>query len=591
MDNKVDLEKGLGLTDSYAKTEIGSITSVSDPSTDAPPSRGFWRDFIDGFKRVDLDGIDTENMTEEEIQAYLTSKAPLKRSLNSFQISLIAIGGSIGSGLFIGSGSSYATGGPAGVIIGFSVIGCMIFCTMHAVGELATRFPVSGAFAQYSTRFLDKSWGFAMAWNYMMQWLVVFPLELIAAAITLSFWDTDNNGATNVNKCAWVSLFYAVCVILNLFGAKGYGWGEAVLSIIKVCAVIGFCIFGVVVDCGGGPNHEYLGGRYWHDPGAFANGAKGVFSVLVNAAFAFAGTELAGLAAAETANPARSLPKAVKQTFWRVVLFYLVSLSIVGCLVPYTDPNLGQGKDGRYSPFVIAIQNAGVSGLPSVFNVVICLSVISVGNSSIYAASRTIAAMAAQGFAPRWCNYIDRQGRPLVGIIIVAVFGLLCFLAATPKYGIVFDWMLAISGLSSIFTWGSINLCHIRFRMAMKKQGRSLDELVFKAAGGVWGSVIGLGINIAVLGLQFWIALFPIGGSPDANDFFQAYLSAPVIIAFYVFAKVFYKDWSWFIRSSDMDLDSGCRELDLETLKLENIAEKDRIRARGWWYRLYKFWC
>lgn len=588
----MDPEKALGNNPDYSKNQdVGSIVTVSEPSVDGPPSRGFWGDFVDGFKRADLDGIDTENMTDAEVQAYLMSRAPLKRTLNSLQISLIAIGGSIGSGLFIGSGSSFATGGPAGVVIGFGVIGIMIFCTMHAVGELATRFPVQGAFAQYSTRFLDKSWGFAMGWNYILQWVVTFPLELIACAITLSYWDGDDNGATRVNKAAWVSLFYAFCVILNLFGAKGYGWGESVLSIIKVCAVIGFCIFGVVIDCGGGPHGGYIGGRYWHHPGAFADGAKGVFTVLVNAAFAFSGTELAGLAAAETANPQKSLPKAVKQVFWRVVLFYIVSLAIVGCLVPYTNPNLGAGSDGRYSPFVIAIESAGVSGLPSVFNVVICLSVLSVGNSCIYAASRTIAAMAAQGFAPRFCSYIDRQGRPLVGIAIVSIFGLLCFLAATPKYGIVFDWMLAISGLSSIFTWGSINLCHIRFRMAMKKQGRSLDELAFKAGAGIYGSILGFGINVAIIGLQFWVALWPEGVSPNANDFFQAYLSVPVVICFYIVAKIYFRDWSLFIRSSDMDLDMGTRDIDIEVVKQMNLEEQERVRSKGWLYRMYYFWC
>lgn len=199
--------------------------------------------------------------------------------------------------------------------------------------------------------------------------------------------------------------------------------------------------------------------------------------------------------------------------------------------------------------------------------------------------------MGAQGFAPRWCNYVDREGRPLVGIAVVSIFGLLCFLAATPEYSTVFNWMLAISGLSSIFTWGSICLCHIRFRSAMKYHGRSLDELAFKAAAGVWGSWLGLIINFAVLGLQFWVALYPVGGSPNANDFFEAYLSVPVVIAFYIVAKLWFKDWSLFIRTSDMDIDSGIRELDLEVLKQENIEEAERIRSKGWWYRLYKFWC
>nr|UJH94469.1 Gap1.2 [Starmerella bombicola] len=611
----MDLEKqgnlSSDLSDTHKQIDVGSVTTAPDnwEYQQKPQSRGFFRDVIDGFKRADLSGIDTGNMTDAEIHEYLTSKAPLKRSLNTLQIGLIAIGGSIGSGLFIGSGSSFTTGGPAGVVIGFGVMGVMIFATLHAIGELAVRFPQNGSFLAHVSRFVDPSFSLAMGWNYLLQWLVTFPLELISASITLGYWDSDNNGATRVSKAAWVSLFYAFCIVLNLFGAKGYGWGEAVLSIIKVCAVLGFAIFGIVVSCGGysgtyaehvtqpdythGLVGKYIGGHFWHHPGAFASGAKGVFSVLVNAAFSFAGSELAGLAAAETANPSRALPKATKQVFWRVVLFYIVSLTLVGCLVPYTDNRLGSTDDGRASPFVIAISNANVKALPSIFNTVICLAVLSVGNACVYAASRTMASLAAQGYAPRIFAYIDREGRPLMGIALVAVIGLLCFLAASDKHTVIFNWLLALSGLSSVVTWGAINLAHIRFRMGLHRQGRSTDELTFKAGAGVYGSIVGLGINVAVIGLQFWIALFPVGGSPNASDFFQAYLSIPIIIVFYIFAKfVYLRDYkTLFIRAKDMDLDSGAREVDREVLKQEIQEENERIRSRGFLYRTYNFWC
>lgn len=192
-------------------------------------------------------------------------------------------------------------------------------------------------------------------------------------------------------------------VCLNLFGVKGYGEGEFVFSTIKVVAVVGFIILGIILTIGGGPDGSYIGGRYWADPGAFHNGFKGLCSVFVTAAFAFAGTELVGLAAAETANPRKSLPTAIKQVFWRITIFYLVSLCLVGLLVPYNHPSLigNSSVDANASPFVIAIRNAGIEVLPSIFNAVILIAVLSVGNSSVYGSSRTLAALADQGQAPK----------------------------------------------------------------------------------------------------------------------------------------------------------------------------------------------
>ena len=256
---------------------------------------------------------------------------------------------------------------------------------------------------------------------------------------------------------------------------------------------------------------------YWNDPGPFNHGFKGLCSVFVTAAFSFAGTELIGLAAAETANPRKTLPSAIKQVFWRITLFYLVSLTIVGLLVGYDDPRLltGAGSaDATASPFVIAIRDAGVDVLPDIMNAVIMIAVLSVGNSSVYGSSRTLAALAEQGQAPRIFGYIDRRGRPMAGIILSALLGLLGFLAVSDKKDEAFTWMLAISGLSSIFTWGSICLSHVRFRRGWKVQGHSIDEIPFKAQTGVIGSWIGFGFNCLVLVAQFWTAMWPGSGRP-----------------------------------------------------------------------------
>ncbi|KAF4552378.1 Amino acid permease-like protein 30 [Elsinoe fawcettii] len=575
---------------------------LPDIGDSQPHKQGLLTRWVDSFKRdpnahatprgaVGANG----KVFDVESAAANTANSPLERKLKGRHLQMIAIGGSIGTGLFVGSGSVLANGGPASVIIAYCIIGVMLYCTVHALGEMAVLFPVAGSFSAYSTRFLDPAWGFAMGWNYAMQWLVVLPLEIVAATLTIEFW---NQGRFDVN--GFIAIFLVLIISINLFGVRGYGEAEFVFSSIKVIAVIGFIILGIIINVGGGPADSgpysgYIGGRFWRDPGAFHNGFKGLCSVFVSAAFAFAGTELVGLAAAETANPRKSLPTAVKQVFWRIALFYVISLTIVGLLVPYNEPRLLTGSssvDATASPFVIAIQNAGISGLPSVMNVVIMIAVLSVGNSSVYGSSRTLAALAEQGQAPRFLAYIDRRGRPIVAIGIASAIGFLSFIGASSKSGVAFTWMLALSGLSSIFTWGSICLAHIRFRAGWKKQGHSLDELAFTSQPGIIGSWIGFLLNCLVLIAQFWTGIWPIGYGDlgprgQAESFFSGgYLAAAVVVAFYVPYKLYFR--TPFVRSHNMDLVSGRREMNIEQLISEEKAEQ---AAWPRWKKVYKLFC
>ena len=316
--------------------------------------------------------------------------------------------------------------------------------------------------------------------------------------------------------------------------------------------------------------------------------------MFVNAAFAFSGTELVGLAAAEAANPRKALPIAVKQVFWRITLFYIAALTVVGLLVPYTDERLlsAQSKaDAKASPFVIAITNAGIAGLDSVMNVVIMIAVISVGNSSIYGSSRTLAALAEQRQAPHFLAYIDRRGRPLYAILVASAIGLLSFLAASPQQEDAFTWMMAISGLSSIFTWGSICLAHIRFRRGWKVQGHTLDELAFTSEPGVIGSWIAVVLNICILAAQFWTGIDPVDLEDPpphkrAQRWFSLYLAAPIVMCFYFPYKIWFR--TSIIRAADMDLRTGRRELDIRHLIAEERAER---AAWPLWKKIYRFFC
>ncbi|KAI0478724.1 amino acid permease [Xylariaceae sp. FL0804] len=525
------------------------------------------------------------------LAALQTAQSHLARKLKGRHLQMIAIGGSIGTGLFVASGRALEVGGPASVLLAYLIIGSMLYCTVQALGELAVTFPVAGSFSAYSTRFLDPSWGFAMGWNYAFQWLIALPLEIIAASVTIGYWNP------NLNKAIFVTIFLITVVVINLFGIKGYGEAEFVFAIVKVTAVIGFILLGIVLNIGGSPGSGYIGGLYWRVPGAFHNGFKGLCSVFVTAAFAFAGTELVGLAAAETANPRKSLPTAIKQVFWRITLFYIVALALVGLLVPYTDARLllSDSMPAAASPFVIAIENAGIEVLPSVMNVVILIAVLSVGNSSVFGSSRTLAALADQGQAPRSLGYVDRRGRPLVAILVSSSFGALAYLADLRQQGAVLDWLVAVSGLSSIFTWASICLAHIRFRRAWRLRGHDVRELAFRSQVGVAGSWAGLLLNVLVLAAQFWVGAWPVGYQDKtpaqlARAFFLVYLAAPVVLLCYAGHRLWHRGTAGtgFIRLEHLDVDTGRRDFNLPILVAQETAER-----RGWprWKKVYKFLC
>ncbi|KJZ78388.1 hypothetical protein HIM_02426 [Hirsutella minnesotensis 3608] len=584
----------------------GSSHSMREPDYERRPPPRIQR-FVNSFKRDteasffpsdhlnQINSISTATRTAPYYDLHLaaveSANTGLARKLKGRHLQMIAIGGSIGTGLFVASGSSLSTGGPASLLIAFSIVGAMLYCTCQALGELAVLFPIAGSFSSWSTRFMDPSWGFAMGWNYALQWLTVLPLEVIAASLTTRYWND------NLSSAIFVSVFLLIIMLINLFGVKGYGEAEFTFSIIKVIAVIGFILLGIVLNCGGTPDRGYIGGEFWQKPGAFNNGFKGLCSVFVTAAFAFTGTELVGLAAAETANPRKSLPTAIKQVFWRISLFYIVALTLVGLLVRYDDPRLQtfdggpNSADAKASPFVIAIEEAGIQVLPSVMNAVILVAVLSVGNSAVFGSSRTLAALAKLNQAPKFLGYVDKRGRPLVAIAVAGAFGLLAFLADLQVQYPVLDWLLAISGLSTVFTWGSICMCHIRFRRAWARRGRSLEAIPFVSQVGVVGSWAGLALNACVLAAQFWVGAFPIDwdklpASQVAQTFFLKFLGVPIVFLFYFVHKLVYR--TSFVRIRDMDVDTGRRDFNLPIL----IAQERSERA-SWprWKRFYKFIC
>ncbi|KAJ5653524.1 hypothetical protein N7490_000527 [Penicillium lividum] len=495
----------------------------------------------------------------------------LKRKLKSRHLQMIAIGGTIGTGLFIGSGTAIANGGPVGALIAYIFVGTIVYSVMTALGEMATYLPIPGAFTAYATRFVDPSLGFAMGWIYWFSWASTFALELTATGLIIEFWDS------NIPIAIFIAVFWVVIIILNMMPVSCYGELEFWFASIKVITVVGFMIFAICVDAGVG-DQGYLGFRYWVHPGPFVaysavtgndNLAKfvGFWSVLIQAGFSYQGTELVGIAAGETENPRKTVPSAIRKTFYRIVFFFVLTIFFIGIVVPSDNEGLlasqGSGasaSNANASPFVIAARLAGVSTLPSIINAVLLTVVLSAANSNVYSGSRIIVGLAQEGFAPRFFKKTTKGGVPYFAVGFTALFGLLGFLNVSEAGSTVFDWLLQIAGVAGFITWASLNVCHLAFQRALKARNISRDVLPYKAMWQPWYSWYGLFFNVLIILTQGFTAFL---GSFQVKEFFIDYISLILFVVLYAGHKIIFR--TAFVKPIEADLDTGRTSFENET--------------------------
>ena len=258
----------------------------------------------------------------------------LQRSLKARHMNMIAIGGAIGTGLFVAGGETISTAGPGGALLAYSLIGVMVYFLMTGLGEMAAYLPVSGSFEAYASRYVDESLGFALGWNYWFNWAITLAAELVAGALIMKFW------FPTVPAAVWSGLFLVLLFGLNLLSTRVYGEGEFLFASIKVIAVLVFLFCGAMMILGIGPYHSPGFTNWTIGDAPFVGGAMGILSIFMVAGFSFQGTEIIGIAAGESENPEKNVPRAVRTIFWRILLFYLGSFIVIGFLIPYTDPNL-----------------------------------------------------------------------------------------------------------------------------------------------------------------------------------------------------------------------------------------------------------
>lgn len=427
-----------------------------------------------------------------------------------------------------------------------------------------------------------------MGWIYWFSWASTFALELTATGLIIQFWDSD------IQIAIFIAIFWVLIIIFNLLPVNFYGELEFWFSSIKVLTVIGFMIFSICMNAGVG-KEGYLGFRYWVDPGPFVayegvhpdSVAKfvGFWSVLIQAGFSYQGTELVGIAAGETENPRKTIPSAIRKTFFRIIFFFVLTVFFIGIVVPSSDPNLvssggtdPSSNNGNGSPFVIAARRAGVSVLPHLINAVLLTVVLSAANSNVYSGSRIVVGLAHEGFAPRFFKKTTKGGVPYYAVGFTALFGLLGFLNVSNKGAEVFTWLLQISGVAGFITWCSLNVCHLAFQRALKARNISRDVLPYKAMWQPYFSIYGLFFNVLIIltqGFTSWIPAF------DVQSFFINYLSLILFVVLYLGHKIICRPA--FVKPLEADLDTGRTSFENETW------ETNEPKPTTWYQTLWRW--
>ncbi|MQW92547.1 amino acid permease [Acinetobacter wanghuae] len=378
----------------------------------------------------------------------------LKKGLSNRHIQLIALGGSIGTGLFLGIAQTIKLAGPS-VILGYAIAGLIAFLMMRQLGEMIVEEPVSGSFSHFAYKYWGKFAGFMSGWNYWVLNILVCMAELSAIGLYIHYWWPEIP--------TWVSAlgFFIFINVINLLHVKLFGEMEFWLAIIKVVAIIAMIAFGSYLLASGSGGTQSSLQNLWELGGFFPNGVMGLVMAMAMIMFAFGGIELVGIAAAETENPQKTLPKAVNQIVYRVLLFYILSLVIILSLYPWNQ--MAQGG----SPFVMIFDSLGSQTVATILNFVVLTAAVSVYNSTNYCTSRMLLGLAQQGNAPKFLSKINLRGIPVNAVMVSAFFTLICVLInyLFPEKAFSLLMMLVVAAI--VINWVVISYTHLKFKKHM----------------------------------------------------------------------------------------------------------------------------
>lgn len=475
----------------------------------------------------------------------------LKRNLKQRHLTMIAIGGSIGTALFLSTGYALNQAGPGGIVGAYLVVAVMIYFIIMSLGEMATYLPCAGSFQTYCSLYVSPSFGFSVGWCYWFSWAVTVGIEVVAAAIVMNYW------FPNVPSWIWSVIFVVIVVGLNLMSAKAYGEAEFWFASIKVIAVVSFLLVGVGMMTGVLGNEGAIGfTNFVHSEGGlFPKGIGAALVVSFTAVFCFLGTEIVGIAAGEGENPEVTIPKAVKTVFARIAIFYIGATFMVAALIPWAQGTV------TVSPFTLAFSKIGLPAAATIMNFVVLTSTLSCANAGLYASSRMVFAMAKEGKAPKVFANVNKRGVPVPALILTGCMGGAAFLSKFISPDKVYVLLVSASAITVLFSWIGICLSHDRFRKYLKKKGHSISDLKFRAPFYPYGNYIAGILCVVVIIAQFF----------DSTARLTALLGVPMFFILWAIGKYKEKKGTLWVPSEESIRAQSITSEDKEVNKEANL--------------------
>ncbi|MEU9195694.1 amino acid permease [Streptomyces hundungensis] len=433
-------------------------------------------------------------------EAAATAQAPgegsgegYQRGLGARQIQMIAIGGAIGTGLFLGAGKAISKAGPS-LILAYAIAGLVIFFIMRALGELLMYRPVSGSFSEYAREFVGPFWGFVTGWTYWLFWVVTGITEVTAAAQYMSFWTHGS-----IPQWAYALIFTLILYAVNLISVKLFGELEFWFSMVKVTAIVGMILIcaGILTVGFSDAADTATVANLWNDGGFFPKGIGGTLMTLQIVMFAFLAVELVGVTAGESKDPEKTLPKAINTVPWRIAVFYIGALIMILSVVPWHEFQPG------VSPFVAAFQKMGLGIGAGIVNFVVLTAALSSCNSGMYSTGRMLRDLALNGQGPKVFTKLTKSGTPLVGTTVSAALMLVGVWINYVAPGKAFDYVVSFATISGMWAWIMILVCQIRYRA--KADRGELPQSTFRAPGAPWTSwfaLLFIGMVIVMMGID-----------------------------------------------------------------------------------------
>lgn len=467
----------------------------------------------------------------------------LQAGLKNRMINLIALCGLIGPGVFIGMGSALRSGGPVGLLVGFAVVGIMVFSMMNSIGEMNAAYDQN--FAILGSRFVSKGFGATIAIFYVIIWITNIIAEYTSLTSAMQTY------STTVPTYGWYLIFWFVFTIFQCLDVSWWGEAEYFLGFLKLAFLSGFYIFAIIYAAGGIKGHK-PDNPFGNFP--LKDGFKGIANSFVYAGVFYSGVEGVSIIAAEARNPRKAIPSAVKSTVFRVFFVYFGLSIFYGITVPYNDPLLN-GKDNvMRSPMTIAITEAGWPGSKYFVTTMIWITCFSSINSAIYFASRALFTWAKEGYGPKIFTKVNKRGVPWVAIHFVHLFGFLSILSYSSGASIAYSYIVSVTGVAAFIVWTTISITHLRFRNGYVSQGHSLESLPYTAWFFPWSNYVAIVIGVVLTLVQSWSCFVPF----DYKTFIDGYIMLPLFFIIWLcYDKLYFK--SGFVKYEDMDFAAGRR--------------------------------